>query len=209
VKQALFILAFALLAGRANATITFNLGSAAGDLTSSHTYTAGGLSIIATGYDSHGALTDLWGKNDSGDEVGLGLKNDPTGDHEIHYQSGFVQLDVSDLLGHVSPKLTKFTTNSTTEGEEWAVYGSNTAGKYSGKPLLTGTSETIKPLPDLGMFKYYDFVEINHTAGTGDNFLIHTVTTGVPEPSTWAIMLMGFFGLGAAVRARRGRLASA
>lgn len=31
--------------------------------------------------------------------------------------------------------------------------------------------------------------------------------TGVPEPSTWALMLAGFFGLGAALRRRRASLA--
>ena len=34
-------------------------------------------------------------------------------------------------------------------------------------------------------------------------FSINNVTVGVPEPSTWAIMLVGFGGLGAAMRARR------
>ncbi|HEX4179548.1 MAG TPA: PEPxxWA-CTERM sorting domain-containing protein [Caulobacteraceae bacterium] len=32
---------------------------------------------------------------------------------------------------------------------------------------------------------------------------------GVPEPATWAMMLVGFGGLGAAIRSRRGRVATA
>ena len=31
------------------------------------------------------------------------------------------------------------------------------------------------------------------------------VTAGVPEPATWALMLVGFGGLGAALRSRRSR----
>lgn len=206
-KSAVLALGLACLAGGANAAIIFDLGSVTGDLGTSHTYTSGAYEIIATGYGRDNATTapkiDLWGKNDGGDEIGLGLKDDPTGDHEIHYGSGFVQLDVSHLFGHVSPKLTTFSTGSTTNGEEWAVYGSNTAGHYSGKPLEVGTTETVKPLPDLGLFKYYDFVEVSHPKNQGDNFLIDTVTTGVPEPASWAMMLMGFFGLGGALRSRR------
>lgn len=34
------------------------------------------------------------------------------------------------------------------------------------------------------------------------------VVTGVPEPSTWAMMILGFFGLGAAVRGSRRRSAA-
>jgi hypothetical protein len=43
------------------------------------------------------------------------------------------------------------------------------------------------------------------TNGDGD-FIIHAV--GVPEPGAWALMLVGFGGLGAALRSRR-RMASA
>jgi hypothetical protein len=207
-KVALALVVACVAAPASAATVTFNFGLPSGDLGTSHTYidAGSGLSIVATGYDATGKLTDLFGKNNGDDEVGLGLKNDPTGDNEIHFQSGFVQLDVSALIGKVKPMSTFFSTNSTTEGEEWGVYGSNTAGSFSGMPLLTGTTETVKPVPDLGMFKYYDFVEINHTMGQGDNFLVHqltTMTTGVPEPATWATMLLGFFGLGARMRARR------
>jgi hypothetical protein len=32
---------------------------------------------------------------------------------------------------------------------------------------------------------------------------VFSASGGVPEPATWAMMLMGFFGLGAAVRAKK------
>lgn len=200
------------MAGAAKAgPVTFVFGPPAGNLTNTHTYTDGGsgLSIVAKGFDGVGGTADLYGKNDGGDEIGLGLANDPTGDHEIHNGSGFVQLDVTDLLGKVDPLATFFSTGSTSDGEEWAVYGSNTSGSHGLVALLTGTNEASHLLPSLGTYDYYDFVEANHTDGTGDNFLIHGLTSreiehgGVPEPATWAMMLMGFGGLGAALRRRR------
>ena len=36
-----------------------------------------------------------------------------------------------------------------------------------------------------------------------DNVALNTITAAVPEPATWAMMIGGFFGLGAALRQRR------
>jgi hypothetical protein len=211
-KKALIVLAAVAMASGANAaTIMYDFGTPSGDLGHSHTYTdiPSGLSIIATGYDNLGHLTDLWGKNGTGDENGLGMANDPTGDHEIHYGMGFVQLDVSKLFGKVKAASTDFGTNSTTSGEEWGIYGSNIAGSFSGSPLIIGTIETTHLLPDFGLYKYYDFKEMTNPSGQGDNFLIHDLTTArVPEPATWAMLLVGFAALGAALRARRAAAAA-
>ncbi len=197
------------------AALVFDFGSHTGNLGTSETYTVSGLSIIAKGYTPGGNATDLYGKNAGGDEIGLGLANDPSGDHEIAYGKGFVQLDVSQLLGNVLAASTFFATNSTTGTEKWAVFGSNVAGSYSGPALLTGTAETAQLLPSFGSYKYYDFVELtqsnwgNQEEGDNQNgvqnFLIHDITTvtAVPEPTTWAMMILGFFGLGAMLRSRK------
>ncbi len=192
------------LATGAGATTTlFDLGVAHDNLGFSHTYTVGGLSLVATGYDNLGNKTALYGKHSGGNEVGLGLVNDPTGDFEIAYNHGFVQLDVSQLVGKVDLHKFKFATNSTTNGEEWGVYASNTAGSYSGGALITGVTQSTQVLTDLVGHRYYDFVEINHTAHQGDNFLLTSFSvTAVPEPSAWAMMLTGMFGIGAVARMR-------
>ena len=53
-------------------------------LGTTHNYTAGGATITAAGFaGSFTAPTALYGKNLGGDERGLGLNNDPTGEHEI------------------------------------------------------------------------------------------------------------------------------
>ncbi len=38
-------------------------------------------------------------------------------------------------------------------------------------------------------------------ANRGENF-----GSAVPEPATWAMMIIGFFGLGSAIRSKRARL---
>lgn len=45
--------------------------------------------------------------------------------------------------------------------------------------------------------------------GLMDNFSLASVAAGVPEPASWALLLLGFGGLGAALRLRRGRVAVA
>lgn len=132
--------AAAALASPALAADTINFGSPTGNLGTSETYTTGSLTVVAKGFNQYGQATDLWGKNQGGDEVGLGLRNDPSGDHEIYYGKGFVQIDVSQVLGLVSE--ISFFTNSTTQGEQWTVFGSNTSGHYSGaNALISGTDK--------------------------------------------------------------------
>jgi hypothetical protein len=200
------VIALAVATG-ANATTTvfdFSLAPHQGDIGPTQTYTAGGLSIFAAGFTSAGVATDLYGKHDGGDENGLGLNNDPSGQHEIHYQSGFVQLDLSGLVGHVVAGSTTFGTNSVSEGEAWTVYGTNASGSLSGAiQLATGTNEAVnQALSGLGTYRYFDFVETSQLGG--ENFLITNIATqAVPEPASWALMLLGFGGLGALLRRRR------
>jgi hypothetical protein len=192
----------ALAAGSAaNAATTISLGGSNVNWGNTHTYSTGFGNIVASGFTAANTATALYGKNLGGDEIGLGLNNDPSGDHEIYYGYGYVQLDVSALFGLVSG--ISFTTNSTTEGEQWSIYGSNTAGSYTlANLLLSGTNESGGALPSFGTYKYYDFVSTS-TSG-GKNFLISTLSlSAVPEPSTWAMMLFGFGGIGLAMRRRK------
>ena len=213
-RTALIALAATALATSAGAaTVNFNFDSATGDLGPTHTYTVDGLSVIATAEDTPvGESADLYGKNAGCPECGLGLADDPSGDHEIAFGQGYVQLDVSGLIGHVVSMSADFTTGSTTSGEEWAVYGSNTAGTL-GTFLTSGTTQggaSLTTLPQWGKWQFYNFDEIAPVQN--DNILLSTLTatTSVPEPATWAMMLMGVFGLGGLLRTARGkRLATA
>lgn len=60
-----------------------------------------------------------------------------------------------------------------------------------------------------GGYHYFENGALEH-AGVYDTVLLNddgrgrlTVTADVPEPATWAMLLLGFSGLGAALRARR------
>src|ERR1700722_2073615 len=113
------------------------MDSPTGTLGTSQSYTSSGLTVTASGFNQFNGAIDLYGKNNGGDETGLGLSNDSTGEHEIEFDHGYGQLNVSALFGHVSSL--GFLTGSTTDGEEWAVYGSNTSGVCgSGYSIATG-----------------------------------------------------------------------
>jgi PEP-CTERM motif len=207
----------ALSFGVAHADVlTYNFGSATGNLGQSHTYTQDALSIIAGAFGPGiigGPADALFGKNNGGDEIGLGMTNDSFGENEIMAGKGFVQIDVSALFGLVDPLSALFSMNSTTGGELWRVFGTNTAGTIGSgilpvgaALLISGTDEASHGLPSFGTYKYYDFIS-SLSGPDGANVLLHNlvVTTSVPEPATWALMILGFFGLAFARR----RLAAA
>lgn len=45
-------------------------------------------------------------------------------------------------------------------------------------------------------FGFDDFIGFDSIDSGGGNFLVRSVVTDVPEPSTWAMLLMGFAGIG-------------
>ena len=183
------------------AVVLFNFGSSTGDLGLTKAYTVSGLTVTAKAFGTPAA--DLFGKSAGGDEVGLGMTNDPSGDHEIYFGKGFIQLDLSALVGKVDFSTILFAFNSTTSGERATVFGSNTAGVL-GTAIGSTTSEaaTVAGSP---LYKYYDFESTVAASGAnGGNVLLKSLTaTTVPEPATWAMMLVGFGGLGAVLRRRR------
>jgi hypothetical protein len=202
----------------ASAAVNIDFGSQSGNLGPTATYTSGGLTVTAAGYSDgfvFSAPTDLYGKNSGGDEQGLGLAADPSGQNEIYWGNSrlgaFVELDVSALFGLVSNA--QFFMGSTTDGEQWIVYGSNNAGCgwFCSPPgaSLNGFDEGTHDLFGFGTYQYYDF----YSLGTGGNAAPGNVLLGglamtpVPEPGTWAMMLLGFGAVGAAMRRNRKKLA--
>jgi hypothetical protein len=151
----------------------------------------------------------LYGKNFGGDEQGLGLAADPSGDNEIYWGNShlgaFVEVDVSALFGLVSSA--QFFMGSTTNGEQWIVYGSNDAGCgwFCGGSSVTGFDEGTHDLFNFGTYKYYDFYSLGTggNAAPGNVLLGGLALTSVPEPGSWAMMLLGFAGIGVAMRRRR------
>jgi hypothetical protein len=208
--------AMALATGASAATVVYNFGlipdtaaATTGDLGQTATFTQSGLSVTASAF---GPSSDhLYGKNGVGDETGLGMTNDPAGQHEIYFGKGFVQLDLNALVGKVKANAIYAAFNSTTGGEQWTIYGSNTAGTIGSATLPTtktligsGGNESVNTLLT-GGFRYYDFVSTVAAGGaSGGNVLLKSLTvTSVPEPGAWALMLTGFGGLGVMLRRRR------
>ena len=208
-------------ASAANASTTIDFGSQPGNLGSTATYSSGGLTVVASGYSdgfNFSAATDLYGKNSGGDEQGLGLAADPSSENEIYWGNShlgaFVEVDVSALFGLVSNA--QFFMGSTTggapAGEQWSVWGSNVAGCgwfCADAGPLTGFDEGTHDLVGFGTYKYYDFYSLGTggNAAPGNVLLGGLVLTAVPEPSTWAMMLLGFGAIGAAMRRNRKKLA--
>ena len=79
------------------------------------------------------------------------------------------------------------------------VTGMETFGNVNGYDNFT--------LSSLGNFAGVLFTNISDPAGVRfQNISYETVMGGaVPEPATWAMMLLGFFGLGAAMRTNKGQ----
>ena len=187
-------------------TITWDLSSPTGNLGNTHTYTSGAYSIVAKGFNNNNAMNpwataDLYGKHDGGDENGLGINSDPTGEHEI-YKGTYVQIDVTQPFSQ-GFKTYQFEMGSSTQGEQWTVYGSNSAlplGAGSWTSLITSTDELVQHT--ISGYMYYDFTYSGPTNGVGGaNVLLYkdfTASSAVPEPATWTMMGLGFAGLGLA-----------
>jgi hypothetical protein len=177
------------------AVVTWNLNSSTGTLGNTQNYTSSAITITAAGFTGAGVATKLFGKNDGGDENGLGL-NIGT-DHEINL-SNFIRIDFSNAQPLTSDFMFKM--GSSTNGEDWEVYGSATAqtSLASTTSLLTGSDEGPHTFTGTaGAYNFYYFA-IDHKF-SDDNVLLASVggtMSAVPEASTWAMMILGFFGIG-------------
>ena len=165
----------------------------------------------------------LFGKANTGsetDENGAGLTNDPSGDNEITVGS-FIQLDLFNILPSLTSLTKSFTANSTTSGETWQVWGTNTAGTLGSGTIPGGTlldsctsvggpgdpCEAVRNIAGAGAFRYLDVTAF----GDASNVLLHTVDAAVPGPIVGAGLpgLVATCGglLGLARRRRRKQIA--
>jgi hypothetical protein len=101
---------------------------------------------------------------------------------------------------------------STTDGEGWSVFGSNYAGCgwVCGDSIASGSDEgTLHTLTGWGDYQFYDFYSTGTNGAAPGNVLLGglALTPSVPEPGTWAMMILGFGAVGAAVRRRRKNVA--
>ena len=181
---------------------TINFDSPTGPLgTSSHTYGTGD-TVIATGYNSSNSLTNLYGKNDGGDENGLGLTNDSSGDHEITAGS-MIQLNLSSLIADGVTSVT-IVMGSTTNGETWEICKDTTAGSLV-TCSNTGKSEGGAGIVVTSISTFLDITTIGKdNSGANSNVLLTSLTydsgggstQSTPEPVASLLMASGLGILG-------------
>jgi hypothetical protein len=193
-------------AGRADGV---SFSSPTGDWGSTtHTFTIHGISITATAFNGG----NLFAKNSDPDETGMGLADDPSGDHEIFAKmSGaqdYIQLD---LLGLITAGFTnvKFQMGSTEGGDRWEVTACSTAGVSGSGPCsanastLVGSDGTLNLAP-MNLSATNHYLDISATKG---NVLLDELQAfdppSVPEPSSYALLLVGMLGLAGVSFARR------
>ena len=179
--------------------VDWNFQDHLGALGNTQTFTSNGIGLLARGFDGADRGTALFGKNSGGDENGLGLNNDSSGEHEITGRN-FIQLNVD---GPIASRVDNFTFQmaSSTAGEQWAVYGSNDANPFVFTLLASGSDELVTHTLAGGYDNYNFFYNGPANGVGGANVLIHdfggTVEpNAVPEPMSIALLGMGMLGIG-------------
>jgi hypothetical protein len=204
------------MAGAAHAgTITWDMSNGVGNpgmavgTTQNITACGGcGITISAAGFTNSGlgTPTNLFLKNLGGNEVGMGLTDDPSGENEIT-GANVVVVNFSNAItfGNLVSASFDIKFGSTTDNESWIVFGSQTgaAGSFLTQ-VAAGNDQGVHS--GLALFNFY-MVESTSPPpfGGGSNVLLSEVSgvSMVPEPQTWAMMLLGFVGLGFAFRHKR------
>lgn len=209
---------FALSISPAFATVVWqlnpnNLDQPTGTTTES--YTSGGYTITASGYDNNGGIgtpTQLYFKNvgpiNGAFETGLGVNN--TADHELQAGSStsnpfdFIQLNLTSI---VAAGATNGAVNVTSvqSGEAFTIFGSNTAGTLGtqlGGTYSSSFDNVFVNLPNFGQYNYYSIA-----AADGD-VIVKAVSADFPAvPEMNALLpitaLVTAVGLAEMVRRRR------
>lgn len=192
------------LASTASAnSITWNLVGSSSQLlgvTDTVVSTTGNVTMVFAGFVTNAAdvatsnswsaptaqASALFSKDGGGDETGLGLNADPTGDHEI-FKNSFIQIDINGLLAQKSITALQLAIGSVQSGEGFNIWGSNTANQ-PGTLLLSGSSTMDDVLFNVPSYGSYGFISVS---ASGGNVLLDTVTavmgTSTPEPGTLSL----------------------
>jgi len=139
--------------------------------------------------------TNLFGKNDTGAENGLGISNagrSGNTDNEITAGISFIRIQLP--TGLLNPVLSQM--GSTTDGEGWAIYGSTSA--TSGYSLVaTGTTQLtdidLRPA-SCSLCTYYAFFATGTSGEGASNVLLHQITgvvSNVPLPGALPLFATG------------------
>jgi len=159
-------------------------------------YTVNAITITAAGFTNNtfATPTDLYSKGLGGDENGIGIVSDPTGNNEI-WGTTIIRVDMTNarLAG-----LTNFSFQfgSTSNGEGWTVWGSNDDNSGFVQVASGTNDESLHLLTGLnGQFNFYYFAFDGSGCAGGvnvncSNILLHEVNA-VPLPGALPLFLTG------------------
>jgi hypothetical protein len=168
-----------------------------GSMSNTATFTAGSYSLTAYGFRDGNHTDDLFFKNGSGDENGLGLLHGYS-NHEIG-GTAFIEFSTSGIVGkHLEDFLS---VGSVQKGESWKIYGSNVLGQR-GILLLSGVSEGEINITQFA--KEYKYLSLG--AGSKDVLFgdVKVIST-VPELGTITLFGTGLLGMAAMIRRKLNR----
>lgn len=201
--------ALALPASASAATVVFDFGANSGGLDTSvnpdiYSLTVSGLTVTASAYTGLSAITNQVSFDNQADvthtSAGLGVRGNDSG--QIN-DPGFFSLGEGILL--------TFDQEVTLIEALFSNFGLGDDVSFEwGSPLNAG--ETLDALPVAGgVFNgsftgtHFFFAANSATALSADSFRLDgvTVTTPVPEPATWLMMILGFGLLGGVMRRKQ------
>jgi hypothetical protein len=186
----LLVVLFSAASSRADGV---SFSSPVGDLGSvTHTYALDGVGIVATAFNGG----NLFGKSAGLDEEGVGLADDPSGQHEIFAVAGapqdYIQLDLGALIAAGFTNI-MFEIGSTQGTENWQVTACATAGTEGSGPCaangstLTGTAQTFQLAPgNLSATNHFLDISANNGSMRWNDQPLPT-----PEPSSLGLLLAG------------------
>ena len=148
-------------------------------------------------------LTAMYVKNGGTGENGLGLAYDPTGDHEISLYR------MIEIATNPNVALYNFQMNSSTNGEGWDVYGSNSNAALGSATLTLlysdGQDESLHALTAYNYY-YFTYDGAGVHSGQGDNVLLRLITgqtitistqnSSTPLPAALPLFASGLGALG-------------
>jgi VPDSG-CTERM motif len=177
-------------------SITFN--DITGDLgVTSQSYSSGGTTVTAFGYVS-GSPSNLFGKNDGGDEIGIGLTGQPN--NEIT-PTDFIQLDISQLATNGFTTASLFVGSTQATDEPWDLYASNTLGTLGVIKITSNTTDYPNGV-DISSLLGYKYIGLTANPGGigGQNVLLGAITANAPSRvpdsgSSIGILSMGLMAL--------------
>ena len=117
----------------------------------------------------------------------------------------FSSLTSNNLGGGISVHLETLVSNTNQK------YGGTVLGSFdhSGNGAASSNQYDFFDASASGVYSVTHKYIITATAQAGDRSASPTIALGVPEPATWALMIMGFGGAGAMLRTQRRKLVRA